>query len=163
MILGEKIRTYRKQNNLSQEELAEKVATSRQTISSWENNKTYPDIQTIIVLSDLFDVSVESLIKEDVKVMKDILKEEDRKKKIQRNKDRDVLNRLNAIRFILVFLGGLTLYPIYKFLPGYWFLIPVAFLIAALLFTIPIEAYRKKYNLREYKDLVSFFDEKYDF
>lgn len=163
MILGEKIRTHRKRNNLSQEELAEKVATSRQTISSWENNKTYPDIQTIIVLSDLFDVSIESLIKEDVKVMKDILDDEERKKRIKRNKDRDVMNRLAAIRFFLAAAGGLALYPVYNFFPGYWFLFPLSFLVGALLYTIPIERYRKKYNLREYKDLVTFFDEKYDY
>ena len=70
MLIGENIRFYRQQHALSQEELAEKMDTSRQTISSWENGKTYPNIQSLISLSNIFNTSVEDLIKEEIEDMK---------------------------------------------------------------------------------------------
>lgn len=70
MLIGENIRFYRQQHDLSQEELAEKMDTSRQTISSWENGKTYPNIQSLISLSNIFNTSVEDLIKEEIEDMK---------------------------------------------------------------------------------------------
>ncbi|MSE22145.1 helix-turn-helix domain-containing protein, partial [Lactobacillus parabuchneri] len=73
MDIGNKIKTYRKIQNLSQEELARKVYVSRQTVSNWETNKRYPDIQNILLLSVLFDVSVDELIRGDLEAMKDKL------------------------------------------------------------------------------------------
>lgn len=73
------------------------------------------------------------------------------------------MNRLAAVRFVLAFVGALTLYPTHTYYSGYWFLLPLSLLIGAALLTIPIERYRKKYNVREYQDVVSFFDEKYDY
>ncbi|MDN6597447.1 MAG: helix-turn-helix domain-containing protein, partial [Lentilactobacillus parabuchneri] len=70
MDIGNKIKTYRKIQNLSQEELARKVYVSRQTVSNWETNKRYPDIQNILLLSVLFDVSVDELIRGDLEAMK---------------------------------------------------------------------------------------------
>ena len=54
---------------MSQDDLAARVYVSRQTISSWENGKTYPDVQSLLLLSEIFDVTVDSLIKGDVEVM----------------------------------------------------------------------------------------------
>ena len=53
MELGNRIKKFREKINLSQEELAEKVYTSRQTISNWENDKTYPDINSLKLLSNI--------------------------------------------------------------------------------------------------------------
>ena len=96
MLIGENIRFYRQQHDLSQEELAEKMDTSRQTISSWENGKTYPNIQSLISLSNIFNTSVEDLIKEEVEDMKQSV--ERNTHPLKRNKDREVLNRLAAER-----------------------------------------------------------------
>lgn len=57
MDIGKRIREYRKIYNFSQEQLADKIFVSRQTVSNWENDKTYPDIQIIVSLSILFNVS----------------------------------------------------------------------------------------------------------
>lgn len=95
--------------------------------------------------------------------MKDILDDEDRKKRIKRNKDRDVLNRLVAIRLFLGCTGALFLFPVHTYFPGPWVWLPILWIIISLLFTIPIEYYSKKYDLREYEDIVAFFDEKYDY
>ena len=79
MELGKQIRKYRKEQSLSQDELAEKVYVSRQTMSNWENDKSYPDVNSLILLSEVFHTSIDNLIKGDVEVMKEQVKNEDRK------------------------------------------------------------------------------------
>lgn len=64
MTVGERIKTYRKAGNMSQEQLAEKMMVSRQTISLWEKNQTYPTIENLIRLKDVFGVSVDDLLGE---------------------------------------------------------------------------------------------------
>ncbi len=66
MTLGEKIQKLRKQQGLSQEALAEKVTVTRQTISKWELDKSTPDLDFIAQLSDIFSVTSDYLIKEDM-------------------------------------------------------------------------------------------------
>lgn len=53
MELGKQIKMYRLENKLSQEELADRIYVSRQTISNWENDKNYPDINSLVLLSQL--------------------------------------------------------------------------------------------------------------
>ena len=65
MELNAQIKKYRTELNLSQEELAEKVYVTRQTVSNWENEKSYPDIHSLLLLSSLFNVSLDQLIKEE--------------------------------------------------------------------------------------------------
>ncbi len=69
MDIGQKLKTARINCDLTQELVAEKIGVSRQTISNWENNKTYPDIISVIALSDLYSVSLDSLLKEDKKMV----------------------------------------------------------------------------------------------
>ena len=69
MELAEQIKQRRIERGMSQEDLAERIYVSRQTISNWENDKTYPDVQSLLLLSVLFDTTVEELIKGDVKAM----------------------------------------------------------------------------------------------
>lgn len=78
MELAAQIKKHRARLGLSQEALAEKVYVSRQTISSWETDRTYPDVQSLLLLSTLFGVSVDDLIKGDVEAMETII-ERDRK------------------------------------------------------------------------------------
>ena len=54
MELGNQIREHRKAMHLSQDDLAEKILVARQTVSNWENGKNYPDIQSLLLLSELF-------------------------------------------------------------------------------------------------------------
>ena len=61
--------------NLTQEELVEKVYVTRQTISNWENNKSYLDIHSLLLISSLFDISLDQLIKGDIDIMKEEIKE----------------------------------------------------------------------------------------
>ena len=80
MELNAQIKKYRTELNLSQEELAEKVYVTRQTISNWENGKSYPDIHSLLLLSSLFNVSLDQLIKGDIETMKEIINEQEVKK-----------------------------------------------------------------------------------
>ena len=57
MDIGQQIRKYRERDEYSQEYLAEKLYVSRQTISNWENEKSYPDIHNLLVMCELFDIS----------------------------------------------------------------------------------------------------------
>lgn len=60
--LGEGIKTLRKQNNLSQEQLAENLNVSRQAVSKWESNIGYPDISNLILLRDIFGFTLDYLV-----------------------------------------------------------------------------------------------------
>ncbi len=67
MILGEKITELRKRNGWSQEELAGKLKVSRQAVSKWESSMSVPELDKILLLSDLFEVSTDYLLKDDQK------------------------------------------------------------------------------------------------
>ena len=65
MSISAKIQQLRKNNGLSQEQLAEKLEVSRQAISKWENGTSYPDIEKLVLISELFNVSTDYLIKDE--------------------------------------------------------------------------------------------------
>lgn len=65
MNFNQKIAQLRNDNNWLQEELAEKLNVSRQSISKWESRQTKPDLDKIVALSDIFDVSTDYLLKDD--------------------------------------------------------------------------------------------------
>ena len=65
MTVSEKIYTLRTRLGLSQEELAEKLGVSRQSVSKWETGQSVPDLEKIIKLADLFGVSVDELVREE--------------------------------------------------------------------------------------------------
>lgn len=64
MTFGEKLLKFRKERGLSQEALAEQLNTTRQAISKWENNQGYPETEKLLMLSNLFAISVDSLLKD---------------------------------------------------------------------------------------------------
>ncbi len=72
---GNKIIELRKDNKMSQEQFAEVLNVSRQTVSNWENYKSYPDISTIIKISNVFHISLDILLKEDKHMIAKIDKE----------------------------------------------------------------------------------------
>lgn len=79
MELGKRVKEHRARLGMSQEQLAEAIFVSRQTISNWETNRTYPDVQSLLLLSNLFEVSVDELIKGDVEEMKAVITAEAKK------------------------------------------------------------------------------------
>lgn len=150
MELSAQIKKYRNNLDLSQEELAEKIYVTRQTISNWENNKNYPDIHSLLLLSSLFNISLDQLIKGDINIMK----EEINKADIQK------LNRYGVIFTLLLALLIVSIVPLTVFL-GYWGLI-----ISAILFVITmyvafiIEKYKKNKDIQTFKEILSFTEGK---
>ena len=71
MSLGERIYKLRTEKNLSQDMLAEMLEVSRQSVSKWENNNTVPDLEKLLKLSEIFDVSLDELVKGEEKVHTD--------------------------------------------------------------------------------------------
>ena len=69
MEIGKKLKDARMRSRFTQESVAEKVNVSRQTISNWENEKSYPDIISVIELSNLYSISLDELLKGDEKMM----------------------------------------------------------------------------------------------
>lgn len=94
MELGNLILKYRKQNNLTQEDLAKEIGVTRQTISKWELNETAPDLKQAAKLAELFDVGINELINE-----------ENRKDNIQNNNTRSTSELLLKI----IKIAGITL------------------------------------------------------
>ncbi len=71
MSLGEKIYLLRKKSGMSQDELAETMDVSRQSISKWEAGKSTPSIESLVAMSEIFHVSVDYLVKDDAKTGED--------------------------------------------------------------------------------------------
>lgn len=82
MNIGKTLQDLRKEKNIRQEEMAEILNVSRQTISNWENSKSYPDIITLIKLCDIYKINLDDLLKQDKKLLNSIKKEKQKKNKI---------------------------------------------------------------------------------
>ncbi len=72
MQLGQAIAQIRKERGLTQEAFAKVFNVTRQTVSNWENEKSYPDLSTLVKISDEFNVSLDVLLKGDFRMVKDI-------------------------------------------------------------------------------------------
>ncbi|MBQ2999284.1 MAG: helix-turn-helix transcriptional regulator [Clostridia bacterium] len=62
LTIGENIRNFRKKNNLTQEELADRLGVTYQSVSRWENGATYPDLELLPAISELLSVTVDELL-----------------------------------------------------------------------------------------------------
>lgn len=124
MSLGEKIQFYRKQKNLSQEQLGEMLFVSRQTVSQWEKDQTTPTIDNLLKLKEIFGVSVDELLSEDTQtVQKDIQAQDEPPESITVCYQKDDIRRAiwgaNRKRMIplMVITGVLLIYTV-QFLTG---------------------------------------------
>ena len=77
MEIGERLKKARTDNGLTQEKVAAEIGVSRQSVSNWENNRAYPDIVSVIKLSDLYSVSLDELLKEDKKMIRHLAESTD--------------------------------------------------------------------------------------
>lgn len=150
MELHTQIKKYRTNLNLSQEELAEKVYVTRQTISNWENNKNYPDIHSLVLLSSVFNISLDQLIKGDIKIMK----EEINKNEIQK------FNRDGAIFGWLLVVLIVSAVPLNAFLGYYGLAITGALFVITAYFAVKVEKHKKNNDIQTYKEILSFTDGK---
>lgn len=99
MEIGKKLKNARIEAGLTQEKAAEKIDVSRQTISNWENEKSYPDIISVIALSDLYSVSLDELLKGNQKMAEHL---EESTNVVKSNKKLTGAILLNIILMILL-------------------------------------------------------------
>lgn len=150
MELGKQIRLYRLENKLSQEELADRIYVSRQTISNWENDKSYPDINSLVLLSEVFKVSLDKLIKGDIEIMKDVIKKE----------EVDKMNHYGRIYTIMFIVTVVSAVPLFMWL-GVWALIPWGTIwMLSMYFASKIEKIKKDNDVQTYKEIVAFSEGK---
>ena len=147
------IRHERERLGLSQEALAERIYVSRQTVSNWETGKTYPDIESLLLMAEVFDVSLDSLVKGDEVVMEETIE-----------RDRKRMNRagwLAVASFVIGVIGfGITLClflheKIIVFCGFLWFL---AFWAASLIAAWRIERLKRDNNLVTYGEVLAFMN-----
>ena len=150
MELGKQIKMYRQEAHLSQEELANRVYVSRQTISNWENDKSYPDVNSLVLLSEIFQISLDKLIKGDIEVMKDVIQKEEIEK----------MNRYGRIYTIMLIATVVSAAPLFMWL-GLWAFIPWGILWAfSMYFALKIEKIKKDNDVQTYKEIVAFYEGK---
>lgn len=150
MELGKQIKMYRLENKLSQEELANRIYVSRQTISNWENDKSYPDINSLVLLSEVFKVSLDKLIKGDVDVMKGVIQKE----------EVDKMNHYGKIYTIMLIVTVVSTVPLFMWL-GLWALIPWGIVwMVSMYFASKIEKIKKDNDVQTYKEIVAFSEGK---
>lgn len=95
MDLGKKLFELRKSKNLSQEDVADKLNVTRQTVSKWETNQSTPDFDKIVPLCDLYGISTDELLKEEIKKEQEDDKVEN-KKNIYENMTKNEINQKSA-------------------------------------------------------------------
>lgn len=151
MELAGQIKKYRADLELSQEALAEKIYVSRQTISNWETEKSYPDINSLIRMSEIFGITVDELLKGDAEEIKQMIRKE----------DQNELNRLSIIYGVMMLVMMITPIPLVKFLRfvgvGIWAIIAIATVLLAFM----VEKKKKELNLGTYREIAAFLEEKH--
>ena len=150
MEIGEQIKKYRTEMGLSQDRLAEKIFVSRQTISNWENNKNYPDVKSLLLLSCLFNVSLDMLVKGDLEKMKEEIKEE------------DIISFKKLSNIFTVFLAAMILLPIplKMFVGNSGMVIWVLIAIGAIYYGVKVEKMKKNFDIQTYKEIINFVEGK---
>ena len=150
MELGKQIKMHRQEAELSQEELANRVYVSRQTILNWENDKSYPDVNSLVLLSEIFQISLDKLIKGDIGVMKEVIQKEEIEK----------MKRYGRIYTIMLIVTVVSAVPLFMWL-GVWAFIPWGIIWAiSMYFALKIEKVKKDNDVQSYKEIVAFSEGK---
>ena len=143
MEIGKTIRNLRTESGMSQEELAEKVFVSRQTISNWENDKFYPDVQSLAIIADIFGTSIDDLVKGDLPMME--MKTAEQSSRLLK-RDAVIYTALLAVALVVVVVA---------FSLDNW----LALAAGALTYAVAmyaIVALKMRYELRTWSEIVAF-------
>ena len=161
MELPRQLKLNRERLGMSQEDVAHAIFVSRQTMSSWENGKTYPDVQSLLLLSQLFGISIDELVKGDVVVMKETI-----------SRDALALERSSWGAVCAIFagvacmVGWCDIWPDPSIIPhmSCGALVGIGLFIAlfslALFLAFRIERIKNEHHLVTYKEISAFMDGK---
>ena len=150
MKLGAQIKKYRTEFSYSQDELAEKLYVSRQSISNWENDKTYPDIKSLLLLSEVFSVSLDDLVKGDM---------EDMKKEINKQ-DVEEFEKRGKVFFVFCILILVLPVPLAHFFGWWGMMIYLLITAAGILYGFRIEKLKKEFDIQTYREILAFTEGK---
>lgn len=151
MELGRQIKKYRNERSLSQDALAEKIYVSRQTISNWENDKSYPDVNSLVLLSKVFDVSLDQLIKGDVDKMTE---------QVNNSADRKEYEQLSLVFTVLLLAIIITPVPLVHFLSYAGMVIWVVILEAGIFAAYKVEKKKSESDMQTYQEIKAFLEGK---
>lgn len=150
MEIGKQIRKYRTELKLSQDDLADKVYVTRQTISNWENDRNYPDVRSLVLLSNVFGVSLDILVKGDLEQMKELINEE------------DIRKFKREIRVYAVMLVGMIILPmpLVRYLKVWGIVIWLVWAGISIWWSLRTQRFQKDHDIHTYKEIVAFMDGK---
>lgn len=131
----------------SQEQLAEKVYVSRQTISNWETDKSYPDIQNLLLLTAIFDVSLDDLVKGDLVFMEN---------ELQNNSISHNMNQYTVIMVTSYVLAGLSLGGVFWLKGVIVILVPLLLLIPSIFSAFKIDRLKKLVDVSTFAEIMAF-------
>lgn len=157
MEVGKTVRSLREGAGMSEEELAGQVFVSRQTTSSWENDKTYPDVQSLALISGIFGALHRRTVKADLPMIESRLAEEDVRAIRRDAKD---LKRSTAVSIVLA-IATLTVACI-ALCQDNWFALGMCALVYAfaIYLSIQIEKEKKKCDVKICREIEAFMDGK---
>lgn len=150
MDIGLQIKKFREQQKISQEELALKIFVSRQTISNWETNKSCPDVKSLVALSNIFNVSLDSFLKEDIKEMREIVEKATIKK----------FNVISVVFLIELIVVAVSAYPLFSIKGNIGIIIWLCLFAITLYTASKIEKFKKSCDIQTYKEILAFIDGK---
>ena len=150
MEFSKQIKKYRLDSKLSQDELAEKVYVTRQTISNWENGKNYPDVKSLLLLSTLFHISLDTLVKGDLEEMREQIKAEDIKK----------WNRDSLIFGLLLVATAVLAVPLSLYGDVVGIVIWLMIFGCAIYYAGRVEKQKKTHDIQTYKEIMAFTEGK---
>lgn len=151
MELCNQMKKYRNEQGLSQDALAEKIFVSRQTISNWETGKNYPDINSLLRMSEVFGITVDVLLKGDAQEIKNMIKKEDQTE----------LHQLGWLYTGLMLLMIATPVPLVKFLKFWGLCIWGALAAITIGVAVLVEKKKKALNIQTYREIVAFLEGKH--
>ena len=156
MNFNEKLINLRKSKGLSQEELGNELKVSRQTISNWENERSYPDVHNLIMLCDIYSVSLNTLMKGDIEIMKKELSNTN-----PHNSPKDAIQLIQSgfvmiIGLLVAVIGLIVLLNNGSPIWGYGLIITGAIL--ACFFAFYADYLKRKNKIKTYKELTDFYD-----
>ena len=145
--LSKQIKKYRERDGYSQEYLAEKLYVSRQSISNWENDKSLPDIHNLLMMCDLFNVTLDDLVKGTIPFVPDI--------KVQRS-----LNLWTYVMLIFMTLAAILMGPLVVYWNWAWGITVVVILGIGFYASMKIEDLKKVHKMDNYDRIVAFMNGK---
>ncbi|ERI05423.1 helix-turn-helix transcriptional regulator [Atopobium sp. oral taxon 810] len=152
MELGNLIRKHRTAADMSQDDLAQAIFVSRQTVSNWETGRTCPDVQSLLLMSNLFETSIDELVKGDLEMIESQLSKDAKAMK--------ALGRVVAASLLFAIVApalGLNLWD--------WQLTPTAVIFVmgrgiGMATAVGIEVIKRRHNIDTYRDISDFMQER---